>query len=180
MVRTATVLTTRSVLAARCGERGVALVRDVDHPPAVPLQGLDRSGTERDAPGRVGLGVLLDQAVRAEHHSPADDHRSLVEVEVAPAESDELAAAGAGGRGQEHEGGELGIGIAGEAEEAGDVGGPRRVNLSLRDAGRAGVGGRIPDEPAPPHALSEGSAQDDVRPANSWPAPAGGRLSRRS
>jgi hypothetical protein len=78
------------------GQLGAGGARGFEGSPAVSPEQLDCGRIERDRPPSLRLGLLLDRASWhiAERTSPADGRG--VEVDVGPAQSTQLASAGAG------------------------------------------------------------------------------------
>ena len=154
---------TRASSRASCSAMGAALA--LARPAARPTVGR----VEVDEARLAALGVALDDlgalACDPDHPGrPADPHRGLVEVDVAPAQRQGLAAAHAGVR--EHVPQREVVGVpAGPAQERGELPGGPRVHLRrlrLPGGGRRGVGGRVAGQAAGLHRGAERGRQDRV------------------
>jgi hypothetical protein len=90
---------------------------------AVPLadQQLDAGRIERDAVGVPVLGRPEHRSAGAVNQSPAEPDGGVVEVDIGPAQSEELAAAGAGHHGQMQIGEEVDVLGSDDLEETADL-----------------------------------------------------------
>jgi hypothetical protein len=84
----------------------------------------------------VRLRVFLDEPVGPDHQAATDREHGPFEVDVGPAETEHLAAAGAGESRQPHERRELGIVVLDAGLQPGELGRRRRVDVRHRNSGR--------------------------------------------
>ena len=88
------------------------------------------------------------------------------EVDVGPAQGQELAASGAGHHGQMKVGEEVDVGLAHGAEEMAELLDRRGPNVGRFDPRWRGQGGGVQADPLPANGLGEGPMQHDVNPVN--------------
>jgi hypothetical protein len=114
----------------------------------------------------MGLRGAQDRPGRTLDERAGEPDRRVGDVDLAPAQSEELAAPGAGRCGQPQVGGEVGIAVLDVGEEPVDLVGRGRAHLGRGDPrwGR-GVGGVEP-HPLPAHRLGECPVQHDMNPVH--------------
>ncbi|MGH9119345.1 MAG: hypothetical protein ACRD0A_16175 [Acidimicrobiales bacterium] len=100
----------------------------------------------------------------AHHQAPADRHDAGVEVDVAPAQGEQLGLASPRGGGQPQVGGQAGVGLVGEGQGPVDGGDRRHLGLGFLLAGPLGPRRRVVGQQRRVLAggLSEGGVQDLV------------------
>jgi hypothetical protein len=129
---------------------------------AVTLHLGDRLDVERHTARRVRLCVLFDDATAGFDQTATDGELAESEIEIAPSERAQLAAARAGRRRKAEEHRKTWIDVFGRDHEAEDVGRfGKDDGVPLRSRWRRGSG-RVGGEPPPPHGLAERAMQQRV------------------
>jgi len=135
-------------------------------PLAVLGEDLDRRVIDGDAAGSVGLGVLLDVLARDPHVVAADVDDAVLQVDVRPAEREELGAAHARHHRDPYKRAPVVVLLPRSSHQGGRLG--RRGRLRVRGwrARDAGELGRVGRDPAPPVRRGHCAADDEMNLAD--------------